>query len=137
MTPHSKPNAAGSAHPLDTLQLGTVNLGAFIQLTRAPGVKSFDLNSFWYGSATDDATSVGIAQGSVIAVVAFDVNGKQLSTTTYSYAPTGLTNQPLAFAQLPDNYKNLQNVTIGLAVAEPLTERTYFQVDNLKHVNYS
>ncbi|KAG8530327.1 uncharacterized protein KY384_004829 [Bacidia gigantensis] len=137
VVPHSKPHQAGAAGPIDLLQLGTLTLNTYAQLVRGPGVKSFDLQSLYFGLGTDTGTTEGLAQGGVLSVTGFDVNGEQIPTQTLSYAPTGSQNQPLKFATFPDTYKNLANVSIGVAVSEPLTERTYIALDDVKHVNYS
>ena len=135
--PHSPPHHAGAAGPIDLLQLGTVTLNTYAQLVRGPGVKSFDLKSFYFGLGTDTGTTEGLAQGGTIAVTGFDVTGKQVPTVSLSYAPIGSQNQPLKFATLPDTYKNLANVSIGVATSEPVTERTYIALDDVVHVNYS
>ena len=93
--------------------------------------------SFYFGLGTDTGTTEGLAQGGTVAVSGFDVNGNQVPTVSLSYAPVGSQHQPLKFAELPPSYKNLQNVSIGVATSEPLTERTYIALDDVKHVNYS
>jgi hypothetical protein len=113
-----------------------VTLNTFYTISAGSDIKSFDLKSFWYGLATDTGTTEGIAQGGVISVVGFDVNGKQLPTIDFTYAPTGLINQPLTYGQFPSSYSNLKNVTIGVAVSEPITERTYIGLDDVIHVNH-
>lgn len=137
MVPHSKPQQAGAAAPIDLLQLGQLTLNTYAQLVRGPGVKSFDLSSFWFGFGTDTGTTEGLAQGAVLSVVGYDVKGNQVGAATFAYAPKGAQNQPLIFATLPKTFKNLQNVTLGVAVGEPITERTYIAVDDVKHTNYS
>ena len=100
-------------------------------------MKSFDLTSLYFGLGTDTGTTEGLAQGGTLAVTGFDVNGKQIPTVSLAYAPQGKQNQPLKFAKFPNSYKNLQNVSIGVAVSEPLTERTYIALDDVAHTNYS
>ena len=100
-------------------------------------MKSFDLTSFYYGLGTDTGTTEGLAQGGTLSVVGFDVNGNEVPTVTLAYAPKGVQNQPLVFGQLPDSYKNLQNVSIGVADSEPVAERTYIALDDVIHTNYS
>ena len=80
---------------------------------------------------------MGLAQGGTIAVTGFNVDGNQVPTVSLSYAPVGALNQPLKLATLPDAYKNLQNVSIGVATSSPITERTYIALDDVKHTNYS
>ncbi|KAI4210457.1 MAG: hypothetical protein LQ351_006683 [Letrouitia transgressa] len=137
VVPHSKPQQIGAAGPIDLLQLGTITLNTYAQLVRGPGVKSFDLQSFYFGLGTDTGSTAGLAQGGTIAVTGFDVNGNQIPTVSLSYAPIGTLNQPLKYATFPDSYKNLANVSIGVATSEPITERTYIALDNVRHVNYS
>ena len=112
-------------------------MNTYAQLVRGPGVQSFDLQSFWFGLGTDTGTTEGLAQGGTVSVTGFDVNGKEVPTVSLSYAPKGAQNQPLIFAELPDSYKNLANVSIGVATSEPVTERTYIALDDVKHVNNS
>ena len=119
------------------LQLGQLTLNTYAQLVRGPGVTSFDLKEFYFGLGTDTGSTIGLAQGGTIAVTGFDVNGNQVPTVSLSYAPKGTTQQPLKLATFPDSYKNLQNVTIGVATSEPLTERTYIGLDDVKHINYT
>ncbi|KAI4187016.1 MAG: hypothetical protein L6R41_003094 [Letrouitia leprolyta] len=111
--------------------------GVIVLLKRGPGVKSFNLQSFYSGLGTDTGSTAGLAQGGTIAVTDFDVNGKQVPTVSLSYAPVGTLNQPLKYAVLPDSYKNLVNVSIGVATSAPITERTYIALDDVKHVNNS
>ena len=103
---------------------------------RGPGVTSFDLTSLWYGLGTDTGTTAGLAQGGTLSVVGFYANGTEAPTRTLSYAPKAALNQPLVFGELP-GYTDLQNVSIGVATSEPLTERTYIALDDVKHTNYS
>lgn len=137
VVPHSPPQQAGAAGPIDLLQLGGITLNTYATLQRGPDVKAFDLESFWWGLGTDTATTAGLAQGGTITLVAFDVFGNQVPTTSFSFAPTTPLNAPLIFATLPANYRNLQNVTIAVATSEPITERTYIALDNVRHINYS
>ncbi|KAG7004938.1 hypothetical protein G7Y79_00022g051590 [Physcia stellaris] len=137
VVPHSKPQQAGAAGPIDLLQLGQLTLNTYAQLVRGPGVKSFDLQSFYFGLGTDTGTTEGLAQGGTLAVTGFDVKGNQVPTVSLSYAPKGSQNQPLKLAVLPSSYRNLANVSIGVATSSPLTERTYIALDDVKHVNYS
>ncbi|KAI4252930.1 MAG: hypothetical protein LQ352_004002 [Teloschistes flavicans] len=137
VVPHSKPQQAGAAGPIDLLQLGVLTLNTFYQLKAGPGVKSFDLKSFWFGLGTDTGTTEGLAQGGTVSVVGFDQTGKQVPVVSLSYAPEGAQNQPLVFATLPDTYKNLVNVSIGVATSEPVSERTYIALDDVIHINHS
>ncbi|KAL8747290.1 MAG: hypothetical protein Q9190_000796 [Brigantiaea leucoxantha] len=137
VVPHSPPHQAGAAGPIDLLQLGTITLNTYAQLKTGPGVKSFDLQSFYFGLGTDTGTTAGLAQGGTLAVTGFNTQGQQVPTVSLAYAPIGSLNQPLKFATFPDSYKNLVNVSIGVAVSEPLTERTYIALDNVKHINHS
>ena len=137
MIPHSPPQHIGAAGPLDLLQLGQLTLNTYAQLQRGPGVKSFDLKEFYFGLGTDTGSTEGLAQGGTIAVTGFDVNGKQVPTVSLSYSPPGTQNQPLKLAVLPSSYKNLQNVSIGVATSAPISERTYIAFDDVKHINYS
>lgn len=100
-------------------------------------MKSFDLKSLYLGLGTDTGTTEGLAQGGTVSATGFDVNGKQVPTQSLTYAPQGKQNQPLKFFTFPDTWKNLQNVSLGVAVSEPLTERTYIALDDVAHVNYS
>ena len=72
-----------------------------------------------------------------MSITGFDVKGKQVPTYGVNYAPQGKQNQPLKFVKLPNTFRNLANVSIGVAVSEPLTERTYIGLDDVKHTNYS
>ncbi|CAF9921133.1 MAG: hypothetical protein HETSPECPRED_004445 [Heterodermia speciosa] len=137
VVPHSPPHHAGAAGPIDLLQLGTITLNTYAQLVRGPGVKSFDLQSLYFGLGTDTGSTEGLAQGGTLAVTGFDINDKQIPTVSLSYAPVGSQNQPLKFATFPDTYKNLKNASIGVATSEPVTERTYIALDNVKHINHS
>ncbi|KAL8799660.1 MAG: hypothetical protein Q9182_005730 [Xanthomendoza sp. 2 TL-2023] len=137
VVPHSKPQQAGAAGPIDLLQLGQLTLNTYVQLVRGPGVRSFDLKSLYYGLGTDTGTTEGLAQGGTLSVVGFDVNGNEVPTQSLSYAPKGSQNQPLVFATFPDSYKNLQNVSIGVATSSPVTERTYIALDDVVHINHS
>jgi hypothetical protein len=40
------------------------------------------------------------------------------------------------YAELPASFKNLKNVTWAVASSEPISERTYIALDNVKHVNH-
>ena len=91
----------------------------------------------YFGLGTDTGTTEGLAQGGTLSVTGFDVNGNQIPTVSLSYAPEGAQNQPLKFATFPDTYKNLQNVSIGVADSEPIAERTYIALDDVVHTNYS
>lgn len=135
VVPHSKPQQAGAAGPIDLLQLGDLTLNTYAQLVRGPGVKSFALKSFYFGLGTDTGSTAGLAQGGTVAVTGFDVNGNQVPTVSLSYAPEAALNQPLKLATLPSTYTNLANVSIGVATSEPITERTYIALDDVVHVN--
>ena len=137
MIPHSPQQQIGAAGPIDLLQLGQLTLNTYAQLVRGPGVSSFDLTSFWYGLGTDTGTTEGLAQGGTITAVGYDVNGKEVPTVSFSFAPKGTQNQPLVLGTFPDTYKNLQNVSIGVADSEPVAERTYIAFDDVTHTNYS
>ncbi|KAL8821130.1 MAG: hypothetical protein Q9223_000785 [Gallowayella weberi] len=137
VVPLSKPQQAGAAGPIDLLQLGQLTLNTDVQLVRGPSIKSFDPKSFYYGLGTDTGTIEEIAQGGTLCIVGFDVNGKVVPTESLSYAPQGSQNQPLVLATFPDSYKNLLNVSIGVATSSPVTERTYIALDNVVHINHS
>jgi hypothetical protein len=100
------------------------------------GVKSFDLESFWFGFGTDTGTTAGLAQPGTLSVVAYTADDKQLPVTTFSYVPDSTLNANLVYAELPATYKNLKNVTWAVASSEPISERTYIALDNVKHVNH-
>ncbi|QIW98757.1 hypothetical protein AMS68_004275 [Peltaster fructicola] len=134
--PHSPSQQAGAAGPLDLLYLGQLTLNTYATLTPASGTKTFDLQSFWWGFGTDTATTAGLAQGGTLYVVGYDVNNNQTSTS-YAFAPKSAINEPLIFAQLPAGFTNLKNATFAVATSEPLTERTYIALDNVRHINYS
>lgn len=53
MVPHSKPQQAGAAGPLDLLYLGELTLNTYAQAiaSTSSGVESFDLESFWFGKS--------------------------------------------------------------------------------------
>ena len=51
--------------------------------------------------------------------------------------PRELRTNLLKFATFPDSSENLQDVSIGVAVSEPVTEMTYIALDDVVHVNYS
>ena len=136
VVPHSPPQQAGAAGPIDLLQLGALTLNTYVQLVRGSGVSYFDLTSLYYGLGTDTGTTAGLAQGGTLSVVGFYANGTEAPTLSLSYAPEAALNQPLKFATLP-GYTNLQNVSIGVATSDPVTERTYIALDDVKHTNYS
>lgn len=138
MVPHSKPQQAGAAGPLDLLQLGELTLNTYAQAvaSSSSGVKSFDLESFWFGFGTDTGTTAGLAQPGTLSVVAYTADDKQLPVTTFSYVPDSTLNANLVYAELPATYKNLKNVTWAVASSEPISERTYIALDNVKHVNH-
>lgn len=100
-------------------------------------IKSFDLQSFWFGFGTDTGTTAGLAQAGVLSVLAYDATGKQLPVVTFSYVPDSTLNGHLQYAELPATFKNLQNVTFAVATSEPITERTYIGLDNVRHINHS
>ncbi|KAF2724622.1 hypothetical protein K431DRAFT_291705 [Polychaeton citri CBS 116435] len=136
VVPHSKPQHAGAAGPLDLLQLGQLTLNTFAQAKAGSGVRSFDLKSFWYGFGTDTGTTAGLAQPGTLYVIAYDVNGNQVPTTTFSYVPDKTINGDLVLGTFPDTYRNLQNVTFAVASSEPISERTYIALDDVTHVNH-
>jgi hypothetical protein len=136
VVPHSKPQQAGAAGPLDLLQLGELTLNTYAQAVAGTGIKSFDLQSFWFGFGTDTGTTAGLAQPGVLSVVAYTANGKQLPVTTFSYVPDQTLNADLVYAELPATFKNLKNVTFAVASSAPISERTYIALDDVKHVNH-
>ncbi|KAL9081616.1 MAG: hypothetical protein Q9159_007206 [Coniocarpon cinnabarinum] len=136
VVPHSKPQHAGAAGPIDLLQLGQLTLNTFATAQAADGVQSFDLDSFWFGFGTDTGTTAGLAQPGTLNVVAYTASGSQLPVTTFSYVPDQTLNADLVFAELPSTYKNLKNVTFAVASSEPISERTYIALDDVTHVNH-
>ncbi|KAF2165928.1 hypothetical protein M409DRAFT_55294 [Zasmidium cellare ATCC 36951] len=133
--PHSPPQHGGAAGPLDLLYLGDLTLNTFATLTRGNTVKSFDLQDFYWGFGTDTGTTFGLAQPGTIYVVGYTVSGQEL-TTTFSYVPDSTFNARLTFAQLPAGWVDLQNVTFAVANSEPISERTYIALDNVRHINH-
>lgn len=136
VVPHSPPQHAGAAGPLDLLYLGDLTLNTFATLTPATGTKSFDLNDFWWAFGTDTGTTAGLAQGGTLYVVGYTTAGKQVSTSFF-IAPATALNAPLIYADLKGAFKGLQNATFAVAQSEPVTERTYIALDNVRHVNYA
>jgi hypothetical protein len=158
VVPHSKPQQAGAAGPLDLLYLGELTLNTYAQAiaSTSSGVKSFDLESFWFGQfrkqfhhrsqemfandltgfGTDTGTTAGLAQPGILSVVAYTADDEQLPVTTFSYVPDSTLNANLVYAELPATFKNLKNVTWAVASSEPISERTYIALDNVKHVNH-
>lgn len=138
VVPHSKPQHAGAAGPLDLLQLGELTLNTYAQAVanEGSGVKSFDLESFWFGFGTDTGTTAGLAQPGTLNVLAYNTDDEQVPITTFSYVPDKTLNGNLVYAELPEGFKNLKNVTFAVASSEPISERTYIALDDVKHVNH-
>ena len=137
MLPHSAPQHAGAAGPIDLLQLGQLTLNTYAQIVRGSTITSFDLQSFWFGFGTDTGTTAGLAQPGTLSVVAYDTTGKQLPVQTFSYVPDNTIDAHLVYAELPGTFTNLQNVTFAVASSEPVAERTYIALDNVRHINHS
>ena len=136
VVPHSKPQHAGAAGPIDLIQLGQLTLNTFANAEPATGTSSFDLDSFWFGFGTDTGTTPGLAQPGTLNVLAYTTDGTQLPVTTFSYVPDNTLNANLVFAQLPDTYKDLKSVKFAVASSEPIAERTYIALDDVQHVNH-
>ena len=59
--------------------MGQVTLTPFGTISTGPGVKSFDLSSFYFGCVIDLQNSqVTTSEGCTIAVTGYHVNGKQV-----------------------------------------------------------
>ncbi|KAE9981801.1 hypothetical protein EG328_011394 [Venturia inaequalis] len=136
LEPHSPAQFAGAFSASDLLQTGDLKLRSYVTITRDSTVRSFDFQSFYFGFGTDTATTVGVAQAGVLSVLAYDVNGKQLPVVTFPYAPNRATKADLLFAQLPVTFAFLQNVTLAVATSEPIAERTFIGIDDVRHFNH-
>lgn len=119
------------------LQLGQLTLNTYATITRDSTIKSFDLQSFYFGFGTDTGTTIGLAQPGTLSVVGYTEDGKALPVETFSYAPDTTLNGALVYAELPATWKNLQNVTLAVADSSPVAERTYIGLDNVRHINHS
>ena len=135
---HSKPNVAAAAMPQDLVTLGQVTLTPFGEISTGPGVKSFDLSSFYFGCVTNLENSlVTTSTGCTIAVTGYKYNGQQVPEATFAFAPAQTIGAPPALASLPSSYVGLKNVTIGIASAAVLAAETIVDIDDLVHCNYS
>lgn len=133
--PRSPEQLAGAFSVATTLQTGDLTLRSYVTIERDSTIRSFNLQSFYFGFGTDTATTVGIAQRGVLSVLAYDVNGKQLPVVTFPYTPNRTTNADLVLAQLPPTFARLQNVTLAVASSEPIADRTFIGLDNVRHFN--
>lgn len=111
-------------------------MNTYAQAVAGSGVQSFDLESFWFGFGTDTGTTAGLAQPGTLNVLAYNTNDEQIPITTFSYVPDKTLNADLVYAELPEGFKNLKNVTFAVASSEPISERTYIALDDVKHVNH-
>ncbi|KAF2158120.1 hypothetical protein K461DRAFT_310076 [Myriangium duriaei CBS 260.36] len=135
VVPHSGAQEAAAGATLDLLQVGVVTLHPFVTITRSEAIKSFDLQSFWFGLGTGTQASVSAAQLGTIYVIGYSVNGVQVNER-FDYVPAGAVNAPTVQAVLPSSFKNLQNVTIAVLFSAPVTERTTLFLDDTKHLNH-
>ena len=138
VTPFSSPNVASLAinHKLVN---GQLTLAAFGHLTPAAGVHSFSLSSFRFGCYEITETNLAaVVEGCALTVSGTYVGGGQVPEMTFAFAPTKLTANTMALAELPvAEYSNLANVTIAVAGSAIAVLTIGVYVDNLVHCNHS
>jgi len=138
VVPHSKPKFAAAAMAQSLVTMGDVTLTPFGEMLVGPGVKFFDLSSFYFGCIIDlQNAQATTSVGCTIAVTGYYYNDKQVPEATFAFAPDQLAGAPLALASLPPTYTGLKNITIGVAGAAVLAAETVLIIDDLVHCNYS
>ncbi|KAF2148770.1 hypothetical protein K461DRAFT_297267 [Myriangium duriaei CBS 260.36] len=117
------------------IRAGNVTLAAFNTLTRGPGVKSFDLQSFYWGLETGLTATSTLAQAGTISVTAYDLKGNKISET-FGFVPARLVQAPLHEVILSKRFEHLQNATFAVESAELTTLRANVALDDVVHVNH-
>ena len=118
------------------MMFGSVSVNVFGNIISSPS-KAFDLYSFEFGCGVAAEQPVAsTSEACVISVIGFTFAGQQLPVVTFSYAPTSPTAAPMVLATLPDSYKGLKNVTIGVASGTAKTNSLIW-MDEVAHCNYT
>ena len=85
--------------------------------------------------------NVGAAVGCVLEATGFYTNGTRVSTQAIAYgypfsasSATGSVAQPM-LRYVFSGFTGLRNVTFGFASASTANVATFFQFDNVKHIN--
>ena len=138
MYPQSGINDAASTIRGDAIRLGTLTLNPYANIEARPS-KSFDFVSFYFGcrELVVSPQVPSIPLGCTIAVTGFDINGKQIPEASYSYSPSNSLGSPMALVGLPITFRNMKNVTIGVATSSLDTTTTILVLDDVVHCNYS
>ena len=96
--------------------------------------RSFDLLSFSYGCSLLTTT---IASSCAIAVTGTYANGQQVPAASFNYFRGQLSQSGMFLAQLPDYYRGLREVVVGVASGEDGTGPTEQVLDSLVYnVNF-
>lgn len=132
----SPPNQATVSLRND-LQTGETSLSPSATAFKDGNIKYFDLKSFFFGCTGQlVANAADVAMGCSIAVTAYDIDGKMVGGAPFNFAPTSLTNAPMAKAVLPSQFVRLVNYTVGIATGTLTPALTVLGIDNVTHVNY-
>ncbi|KAI1268164.1 hypothetical protein F5Y18DRAFT_377618 [Xylariaceae sp. FL1019] len=134
--PESGDQIAATGPSSDLLQIGVVTLTPFGNIVASPA-KSFDLYSFYFGCVFNPQENFfSVATGCTITITGFDTKGVQLPPITVAYTPSNPLRSPMDLVTLPDSYRNIKNITIGLPVSLPTPLFTALLVDDVKHCNH-
>lgn len=98
------------------------------------GVKSFDLESFYFGCVLDTAASAAsVPPACKLTVNGFDAHGKKIADQDFQFTPKGL-KSPMAHAKLSSKFRGLDHVTFSTSTAlDALTSTLY---DNFSYKVY-
>ncbi|KAI1327792.1 hypothetical protein F5Y16DRAFT_420713 [Xylariaceae sp. FL0255] len=135
--PQSGTQIAATGPSSDILQFSLFTTTPFGNIVASPS-KSFDLYSFYFACITNlQENKYSLATGCVITVNGYNTNNESLTPVTAAYNPTIPNASRMNKLTLPNDYRNVKNVTIGLPVATFGPILTAVLLDNFEHCNYS
>lgn len=123
------------------LYLGQLSLYPFGTITRGPGTKTFDIESFWYAVDIDlhEAFAEVKAGAEIVAYGTYASNGDQTPVKTLTYVPKGVLNAAMMQATGLEDFKGLNSFTIALKTVVGLqgllTSQSVLTIDDLEHRN--
>ncbi|KAF2150528.1 hypothetical protein K461DRAFT_295799 [Myriangium duriaei CBS 260.36] len=133
--PHSGNQFAVAGGVADLEQVGTLTLNPFANITRGPGVGSFDLEFFYFGFSNRDETSATIAVEGTLYVLGYDIYGKQIGPASFKFVPTSVLDAPPVRADT-SIFKNLDSVIIAVEKTAVSAALAHTVLDDVYHINY-
>lgn len=122
------------------LTLGKLSLYPFGTITPGPGIKTFNIESFWYSAILDlHMTLLDVQVAAEIVAYGYYANGQQTPVKTLTYVPSGSVNAPMVQATGLEEFKGLTSFTVALKTVSGLlsllTSQGFLAIDDLTHRN--